>query len=163
MTATHIASAAAVCQVCHDAIFPSVFLLSLRNLAAHLRLHTLSFVRWGSHTADEYSTCGLSRLYTHAPVSLQVSGFFLPKPLSRALGRREASVADRINPVNILYRTAFGTSGMTSVEVKGPESKFIRANIKIYFSYHYLIIHCHLIFKRYQLIILIAGPACSTK
>ena len=39
------ARTAAVCQVCYNAIFPSVFLLSLRNLAARLRLrlHTPFF------------------------------------------------------------------------------------------------------------------------
>ena len=165
-TATRTASAAAVCQMCHDDIFSSVFLLSLRNLAARLRLHTLSFVRWRSHTADEYSTCGLSRLYTLAPVSLQVSGLFLPKLPFQGSAEERGIRCRQNKPCKYIIQNCFlqNQRYVTSVtEVKGSEAKIIRVNIKIYFSYQYSVIHCHLIFWCYQLIILIAGPACSTK
>lgn len=38
LTAARTAVAATVSEMCHDAIFPSVFLLSLTNLAGRLRL-----------------------------------------------------------------------------------------------------------------------------
>ena len=39
LTTTRTAGAAAIQEMCHDAIFPSVFLLSLTSLAGRLHLH----------------------------------------------------------------------------------------------------------------------------
>ena len=144
------ARTAAVCQVCYNAIFPSVFLLSLRNLAARLRLrlHT-PFFSQGSHTADEHSTCGLSKLYTLAPVCRCLSKRIFPSRTpfqgsAEERGMGTLSVADGINPVNIINAFKPAVCGVCA---RGSQAMFVRANIKIYFSYHYLFIYyCHLIF-----------------